>query len=251
MIQLIFSKLKKLKIAIGLFLLIFFVSAGIIAVPKNALASTYGEGVYGACPYETGCNEDGSPVIPSSTPTTSETNLNSSSSTDSSGELTTLNPTATDSNTSSTPTFSISDPSTGETTSLSTDSTTTFTTQYPTLQGHTLPYATVTIEISPSFKIDVIADANGDWKYKVTDPLDFGEHTIKITIKEKDTDKLISEGTYKINITEKTEAKDNDTASPKSHRTLIIIGIIALSLIAIILLFLLIARSRRKKHQNY
>ena len=89
------------------------------------------------------------------------------------------------------------------------------------------------------------------WQYKVTNPLDFGEHIIKITIKDKNSNETISENTYKINIAEKTEVVNNKTTSPKNHRTCIIIGIIALILSAILLIWILIARRRRKKQRNY
>lgn len=249
MIQLFSGRSKKLKTATSLFLLIFFVMAmAIIAVPKNILASTYGEGIYGDCSYgQNGCNENGSPVIPSSTPITPETNSNSSSSTDSSKDLVASSPTVVNNNDL---TFSIFDSTTNTDTSMSTDSTPTFTTQYPILRGHTVPYATVTIEIDGT-PVEVIADANGDWQYKVTHPLAFGEHEIKITIKDKDSNETISENTYKINIAEKTEVANNETKSSKSHKTLTIIGIIALILSAIISIWILIARRRRKKHLNY
>jgi len=238
---------NKLKIVTNLFLLVFFVTAiAVIVVPKNVLASTYGEGVYGACPYgQNGCNEDGSPVIPSPTPTTSKTDSNSSSSVSngSSGKVAITNPTI------PTPTFSIFDPSSNTDTSMLTDSTPTFTTQYPILHGHTLPFATVVIEID-GIPVEVIADTNGDWQYKVTSPLAFGKHTIKITIKEKDTGKIIAEGNYKIDIAKKTETQDNNS-SPKNHKTLTIIGITALALSALIFLLIFLARRRRKKHRNY
>lgn len=239
--QLYISKSKKKEIAVRLFLLIFFtIAITIIVLPKNILASPYGDCTYGAGQYgQNDCNEQ-SASVPSTTESTPP------ASTDSSEPSTT---TATNDKTSS---FSVFDPITNTTTTMSTDSTTNSNTQTPTLRGHTVPYATVIIEISPSFKVEVIADENGDWEYKVTSPLEFGEHTIKITIKEKDTDKLISENSYKINITEKatevsnTEVSNNDTGSSQNHRTLTIIGIIALILSALILIIIYVAKIRRK-----
>ena len=229
MIQLFFSKLKKLKIAVVLVLLIFFIVVGLI--PKNVLASTYGECNYGAGKYD---QNDCSSPAPSPSPTTNNTNSSSSKAT----------------TTTITSSFSIFDSSTNTNTTMSTDSISTFTTQYPTFSGHTNPYAKVIIEID-GIPVEVTADANGDWQYKVTNPLTFGEHSIKITIKDKDSNETISENTYKINIAEKTEVVNNKTTSPKNHRTCIIIGIIALILSAILLIWILIARRRRKKQRNY
>ncbi len=116
------------------------------------------------------------------------------------------------------PTFSITDPSSGVSTQISPNSTSTFYTQYPTFHGHTVPYATVEIEIhSTPYTVETTADQNGDWEYKLTTPLDFGEHSIKITIKEKDTDKVLSENTYKVNIVENASVQETSTTQSSNN----------------------------------
>jgi len=101
-------------------------------------------------------------------------------------------------------------------TSLSANSVVDVYTQTPTLKGKTAPYANVTIEIhSNPIIAELTADPEGNWSYTPTELLDFGEHIVRITIKEKDTDKLISENEYKINIVEKAEA----TAATDSDET--------------------------------
>ena len=135
-------------------------------------------------------------------------------------------PTVTD---SSYPAFSITDPSTNRNTTVTAGTIPTFNTQYPVLKGHTTPYATVTIEIhSNPFTVETTADENGDWEYALSNPLDFGEHTVKITVKEKDTNTLISENTYKINIVEKAETKAPATESNTENSMLvwIILGVV-------------------------
>jgi hypothetical protein len=89
-----------------------------------------------------------------------------------------------------------------------------FYTKYPKLKGKTYPNATVLIEIhSNPITAELISDSNGYWEYTPTNLLDLGEHTIKITVKEKDTDKILQENEYKIKIVEKAEAESNSNNS--------------------------------------
>jgi len=54
-------------------------------------------------------------------------------------------------------------------------------TDQPTIRGKATPNATVTITIySEPQTVTVVTDANGDWKYVVSDPLEAGPHTIVV-----------------------------------------------------------------------
>lgn len=125
-------------------------------------------------------------------------------------------PTVTDNNV---PAFSITDPNSNTNTLMSADSTPTFYTQYPTLSGHTEPYATVIISIDGTL-VEVIADGNGDWQYKITDALSFGEHIVKITVKEKDTGTVLSENSYTFNVAEKPGTKADSQTTNNSDSNL-------------------------------
>ena len=100
----------------------------------------------------------------------------------------------------------------GKETILNANETPNFSTQTPSLKGKTEPFATVIIEIhSDPIVAEVVADKDGYWEYIPSGKLELGEHSVKITIKQKDTEKLISEQNYKFNIVEKTETQEETT----------------------------------------
>jgi len=96
----------------------------------------------------------------------------------------------------------------------------TFYTQYPKLKGKTYANATVAIEIhSDPILAEVTSDAEGYWEYTPTKPLDFGSHTVTITVKEKSTNNILSTSSYKFNIVEKANAQSSETVAPESQTT--------------------------------
>ena len=143
------------------------------------------------------------------------------------------------------PSFVLVNPSDDSSTTVSEGSVVTFNTQTPILRGNTSPFASVFLEFLPGpFTAQVLADKDGNWEYKLTNPLAWGEHTIKITIKAQNTNETIAEGSYKINIAEKAEAKDvSDATDNGSNLWIWIIAVVVV--LGGIIIVLKIRRNRR------
>lgn len=139
------------------------------------------------------------------------------------------------------PSLELFDSKTNSSVSASNNSINTINTQTPTFKGKTLPYATVILEIhSDPLIAQVLADKDGNWEYTPTTPLALGEHTVKITIKAKDTNETIGEGTYGFNIVG-DEASATTNTTNHNYIWLYIVG--GLVVVTIVLIFLL----KRKK----
>ena len=92
-----------------------------------------------------------------------------------------------------------------------------FYTLYPKLKGKTYPNATVVIEIhSNPITTEVTSDTEGNWEYTPPEALALGAHSVIITVKEKDTAKVLTTNEYKFNIIEKANAKTADSVAPEN-----------------------------------
>lgn len=125
----------------------------------------------------------------------------------------------------------------------------TINTQYPTFSGTTYPNSVIELEIhSNIIKTSTTSDASGNWSYTVTQPLDFGQHQIFITVKDTAGNTLESKNYY-FTIVDKAEAKDitkpTDETEKKANANWIFY--IAGGIILIFAAVIVVEAKRRKK----
>ncbi len=102
---------------------------------------------------------------------------------------------------------------------LEEDRTIQFYTQTPLFSGKTIDNALIEITINSSKKIKDSTEANeeGFWHYQVQNPLEYGNHTIKIVINDPESD-LFDERTYKFKIVPKVALESEVVENQKQSQ---------------------------------